>query len=278
MNDTIETIGNSILHHGKYNDRIYLLKFHRSDFPAILDELGELALEKQYSKIIAKVPSFAKDEFMKNGYSVEAYIPGFYNGNEDVFFMGNYLSEERMQNCDHEKLREILNAAAVRSFEGWAAKLPDGFYYETCDHHDTHQISEVYRNVFETYPFPIHDPEYIRKTMDENFIYFSIRKNNKIVALSSTEMDVDSQNVEMTDFATLPEYQGNGFGLYLLQKMEDEMHKRNISTAYTIARSLSYGINMIFAKMGYAYSGTLLKNTNISGKFESMNVWFKRLC
>jgi len=277
MNDAIETIGSSILHHGKYNDRIYLLKLSRNDFPGILHELDELASIEKYSKIIAKVSSFAKDGFLKSGYSVEALIPRFYNGIEDVFFMGKYFTGSRRQNCDPEKIIEILNTAASKSVEGFDVELPAGFYYKICDVSDIHQIAQVYRSVFETYPFPIHDPEYIRKTMDENFIYFSIRENNKIVALASTEMDVDSQNVEMTDFATLPEYQGNGFGVCLLQKMEDEMHKRNIKTAYTIARALSCGINMIFAKMGYSYSGTLLKNTNISGNLESMNVWYKPL-
>jgi putative beta-lysine N-acetyltransferase len=123
--------------------------------------------------------------------------------------------------------------------------------------------------------------------MNENFIYFSIQKNDEIVALSSSEMDIDSQNVEMTDFATLSEYQGNGFAYYLLYKMEEEMIKRNIKVAYTISRAISYGINIIFAKMGYKYGGTLYNNTNISvdkttsrntsGNFESMNIWYKFL-
>lgn len=277
MNDTIETIGSSILHHGKYNDRIYLLKLSRHDFPGILHGLDELASIEKYSKIIAKVPSYAKDGFTAYGYSVEASIPGFYNASEDVYFMGKYFTGSRKQNCDPEKIREILNAAAEKSVQGGAVELPAGLYYKICDTSEINQIAEVYRTVFETYPFPIHEPEYIRKTMDENFIYFSIRKNNKIVALASTEMDVVSQNVEMTDFATLPEYQGYGLGVYLLQKMENEMHKRNIRTAYTIARAFSCGINMIFAKMGYRYSGTLVNNTNISGNFESMNVWYKSL-
>jgi putative beta-lysine N-acetyltransferase len=90
-------------------------------------------------------------------------------------------------------------------------------------------------------------------------------------------MDSDAQNVEMTDFATLPEYEGNGLAIYLLHNMENEMRNRKIKTAYTISRAVSYGINIIFAKMGYEYCGTLIKNTNISGNFESMNVWYKFL-
>ena len=138
----------------------------------------------------------------------------------------------------------------------------------------------IYRKTFVTYPFPINDPEYIRKTMNENFIYFSIMRNNRIVALSSSEMDNNLQNAEMTDFATLPEYQGKGLAQYLLYKMEDEMRRRNVQLVYTISRAMSYEINILFAKMGYSYGGTLWNNTNISietvsNNNESMNVWYK---
>ena len=158
-----------------------------------------------------------------------------------------------------------------------AVELPHGFEYTICEKSDACEIANVYKKVFETYPFPIHDPRYIEKTMDENLIYFCIWNGTNIVALASSEMDIESQNVEMTDFATLPEYQGNSFSLYLLQKMEHEMQKKNMKTAYTIARAASYGMNIAFTKSGYEYGGTLINNTNISGNFESMNVWYKHL-
>jgi hypothetical protein len=44
---------------------------------------------------------------------------------------------------------------------------------------------------------------------------------------------------------------------------------------YTIARSYSAGMNITFAKQDYKYTGTLINNTNIFGKIESMNVWYK---
>jgi hypothetical protein len=36
-------------------------------------------------------------------------------------------------------------------------------------------------------------------------------------------------------------------------------------------------MNITFAKSSYTYSGTLTHNTQISGKLESMNVWYKDL-
>lgn len=122
--------------------------------------------------------------------------------------------------------------------------------------------------------------------MDENFIYFNIHKNGEIIAVSSCEIDEISQTVEMTDFATLPDYQRNGFAFYLLYQMDDMMKNMNIRIAYTISRAISCGINKIFIKSGYIYGGTVINNTNISTvdtdyindkTFESMNVWYKLL-
>lgn len=292
--DAITTVGDSIIQHGKFNDRIYLMKLSRQDFPDIIEELDRIALREGYSKIFAKIPVFAKDKFIDDDYIIEARIPKFYNGRENVYFMGKYFVESRMFDSRIEEINEVLDVAMSYENEKKNEKknenicknikfdLPYGFDYRICDKSHIYQIADVYKKVFNTYPFPIHDPEYIAKTMDENFIYFSIQKNGEIVALSSSEVDIDSQNVEMTDFATLPEYRWKGFALYLLHRMEDEMIKRDIKVAYTISRALSHGANIIFAKMGYKYSGTLYNNTNISidkttSGFESMNVWYRYL-
>lgn len=285
--DAITTVGDSIIQHGKFNDRIYLMKLSRQDFPDIIEELDRIALKEGYSKIFAKVPVFAKDEFVNNDYIIDARIPKFYNGKDNVYFMGKYFSESRMFDNRIEDINEILDVAI--SYENKKVdkniefNLPYGFDYVICNKSHVYKMADVYKKVFNTYPFPIYDPEYITKTMDKNFIYFSIQKGGDIVALSSSEMDIDSQNVEMTDFATLPEYQGKGFALYLLHKMEDDMRKRDIKVAYTISRALSHGANIIFAKMGYKYCGTLYNNTNISvdkiasRNFESMNVWYRQI-
>ncbi len=55
------------------------------------------------------------------------------------------------------------------------------------------------------------------------------------------------------------------------------MPSRGIRTAYTIARAVSYGMNITFARCGYQYGGRLVNNTDIAGSLESMNVWYKTL-
>lgn len=278
MIDTITTIGNSLVQHGSYNDRIYLMKLSQDDFPEIINELDILASKEAYSKIFVKLPDYAKDVFLSKGYVTEASIPNFYSGIETAYFMAKYFSEARKQIQNPDELINVLRAANSKYSDGSRlVSLSDDFISRECRLSDISAITQLYQKVFTTYPFPIQDPDYIAETMAANVNYFGVWHNQSLVALSSSEMDLKACNVEMTDFATLPDYRGHNLSTYLLQTMEQQMRKLSIKTAYTIARALSYGMNITFAKMGYSYSGTLINNTNISGNLESMNVWYKHI-
>lgn len=277
MGDRITKIGNSLLQHGTYNNRIYLMKLAQDDYPTIINELEQFALQEGYTKICGKIPAFATDGFREHGYIVEATIPKFYQGVEDVYFMSKFLSAARRKNNKAEEIKQVLAVASDKSSTQPVPMLNPKFHYRICELADIPKLVRVYKKVFATYPFPIDDPDYIAKTMADNVQYFAIWEHDFPVALSSSEMDLKSRNVEMTDFATLPEYRGMGFSHYLLHKMEAEMRTKGFLVAYSIARSLSFGMNITFAKMGYTYSGTLVNNTNISGNFESMNIWYKFL-
>jgi len=56
-----------------------------------------------------------------------------------------------------------------------------------------------------------------------------------------------------------------------------ELKNKGYIIVYSIARALSYGMNIVFAKQNYIYGGRLINNCNIMGKFEDMNIWFKEL-
>jgi putative beta-lysine N-acetyltransferase len=275
--DETKKIGNSIINHGKYNNRIYLMKLNKEDFPNIISIIDNLAKSQGYTKIFAKIESFMKDEFVKSGYIIEATIPGFYNGVETAIFLSKYFSKERCSVKNSNEIKEILNICSGREKINKEIKINEQYQFKVCEKNDIKEMCMVYKKVFETYPFPIFNEEYIEKTMNENLIYFSIKYKEKIVSLASTEMDFLSKSVEMTDFATLPEYRGKGFSAFLLSKMEEEMKQKNFHMAFTIARAVSYGMNITFSKLNYKYAGTLINNTNISGDLESMNVWYKIL-
>jgi len=277
MHDKIEHLGNSIIQHGKLNDRIYLLKHAQEDFPGIEKQLSSLASKNNYSKIVVKIPSWAAPLFQKEGYIIEAVIPGFYNGEEDAFLMSLFRDSKR-QKSDAEKLTGLYNVLAGRRNDKSALPALEKEYrieQLTEDHIDG--ITDIYGTIFATYPFPIHSPEYIHKTMQENIIYFGVFYGDKLAGVSSAETNPEYRNAEMTDFAVLNDYRGKSLAVHLLSAMEGSMSKQNYKSLYTIARLNSTGMNITFLKNNYKFSGTLINNTNISGKIESMNVYYKLL-
>lgn len=280
MIDQIEKIGKSVIQHGSLNRRVYLMKLASSDFPAILENIESLAQSQRYTKIFSKVPAWAYAGLRNRGYVQEAFIPAFYEGEGDVFFMSRFIDPDRALVSENDRtfLGDYLQKALLRRSQHKAIpKIREGFHIRVCTTWDSETLASLYKKVFQSYPFPIHDPAYIQKTMKSHIVYFGVFHQDRLVAASSAEMDLKSRNAEMTDFATLHKYRGNSLSSALLQVMEQEMKKRDMATFYTIARALSAGMNITFAKHGYRFSGTLVNNTNISGKIESMNVWYKRL-
>jgi beta-lysine N6-acetyltransferase len=277
MSDVIETIGGSLVQHGPGNDRVYLMKLHPDDAPGIVDRLDQLASSRGYSKIFAKVPAWGAGRFVAAGYEQEAAIPAFFPEGSAACFMGKYFTADRKVELHPELVREVLAAAGAKLSACRPTLPPSGFAARIARPEDTSAMAAVYRQVFATYPFPIHDPGFLRSAMNDGTIFFGVWEGGRITALSSAEIDRSSRSAEMTDFATLPEYRGHGLALHLLQLMEEAMHARGIRSLYTIARAYSFGMNITFARNGYSFGGTLTNNTDISGNLESMNVWHKTL-
>ena len=283
MYDTTMKIGNSKIQHGSQNNRIYLMDLDKEDMPGILNTIDCMANTYGYTKIFAKVPNCFSKLFLEEGYAEEATVPGFFNGKEDCIFMGKYRDKERSLPVDQGLNKKVIDNALLKQpknsvkFNGLDHNLPRTFSFKKAERSDAHKMAYLYAKVFDSYPVPIFDPEYIKKTIGEDVVYFTIWKGQELVALSAGEMYIGDASVEMTDFAVLPEYRGYNFSYFLLTQMEKEMRKREIKTAYTIARSTSYAINSTFAKCGYGFAGILVKNTQIAGKIEDMNVWFKSL-
>lgn len=277
MLDIIETLQHSLIQHGPHSDRIYLMKLQDEDMPGLLKDLGDLAAKQGYSKIFAKISATHLNAFEQHGYVNEACIPKFYGGQEDGVFVSRFISDERKVLHPNSRLKNNLALAEQKHGTGLPANVSPPSQLLPTGPQDVDEMSRLYAEVFPTYPFPIQDPAYLRQTMEENVAYYCVRHDDKIVALASAEMDGKARNVEMTDFATHPEATGNGYAIFLLDRMEHDMRQRGYLTSYTIARSESAGMNITFAKLGYTCAGTLVNNTNIGGQIESMNVWYKPL-
>lgn len=275
--DKIEYFKGNLIQHGEHNDRLYLMKFSPLQAENLPYDLITFADKNEYSKIFIKIPRHVAKCFHSAGFIEEALIPGFFYGKEPAAFMSLYLNPDRASESHIDKINKTLKLALGRKNSKIQINLSNHEKLKECHSEDLSAMADIYQRIFASYPFPIHDPKYIRKTMDDHVHYFGIESEGKLVAVASAEVDETSQTAELTDFATLPEFRGNHFSRYLISHMEKTLKKEMIKTTYTIARALSAGMNIAFSQSGYRYAGRLKNNTNISGNIESMNVWYKSL-
>jgi len=277
MPDQLTRIGRSTIQHGKENDRVYLMKLADQDMPEILGKIERLATDNGYGKVFAKVPTRWRSLFAGAGYISEALVPLFFGGREDCHFMARYHDRQRHFEPKLKEIAAIISAAqqvkpASRSRE------PRNYTIRPCREEDSPEMAELFGAVFESYPFPVDDPDYLDRTMDNNVLYFGAWDvNDRLAALAAAEQDAAAANVEMTDFVTAPPHRRQGLARHLLRIMERNMRAKGLLVAYTIARAKSVGMNKSFAYAAYQYGGTLIRNTQICGKLESMNVWYKKL-
>lgn len=277
MLDKIEKIGNSTIQHGKYNDRIYLMKLDPNEIDILIPELERLAKEHGYSKLFAKIHKSSEADFKDHGFEEEAFIPKFYEGKEQAVFLGKFLSPDRafMEEEIRDNINKNIDIAKSKMNKGIDKKFPEGLSITKIPESDAGQLADLYKSVFPTYPFPIHDADYLLEVMKTHVDFFGVYDGDNLVAAASAEMDHNAKNAEMTDFATDPNYLGKGLALFILDEMDRYIKEKGYPTVYTIARSMSPGMNITFAKLGYEFTGTLVNNTNISGNIESMNIWYK---
>ncbi len=275
--DIMEKLGSSLIQHGPANQRIYLMKLDRADLPDLPQNLIDFARARAYGKIFAVVPEETTPSFAVLNYQVEARIPGYFHGQSTADLLACYLTPERAQHDESETIAILKTAQEKAEQPTPPPPLPEGATLRAATPNDTPAMARLYRRVFETYPFPIHDPAYLLQTMKEHILYYGVWQNDRLLALSSAETRPETLSVEMTDFATDPEARGAALARHLLAHMDHELPAAGFRTAYTIARAASHGMNITFARGGYHFGGTLWNNTQICGQLEHMNIWHKPL-
>ncbi|MEW6427130.1 MAG: putative beta-lysine N-acetyltransferase [Thermodesulfobacteriota bacterium] len=279
MADRVITLGRSAVQHGRDSDRVYLMEMAAGDMPGLLPQLNELAARHGYGKIFVKLPARFVSAFRADGFVTEAVVPGFFGGEEDGHFMGKFLVPGRDEEPRQKEIARTLALArktAIRSANGRPA--PKEYVIRRCTPDDCRRMAALYRAVFPTYPFPVHEPDFLARSMADNVIFYGAwSRDGELAALSSAEQYRHNGHVEMTDFLTVPGHRRQGLAGRLLAAMDREVRRSSIPVAYTIARALSVGMNITFARAGYRHAGTLINNTGICGRIESMQVWYKAM-
>lgn len=260
----------------KRNSRIRVVSYETGNHAAMVHSLKTHGLQQQSGKIFLKTPFADADAFKMCGLTEEAVIKGYYSG-QNAMVLSFFADEQRMLPVPETGRREQIITSAGQH-PGNATnemKLQDGFHCRIAAASDARELAQVFGRNFESYPFPVFDPEFILEGMKNNVVYMLVVRGEQIAAVASAETIPRLCNAEMTDFATMPEFRGKGLGTILLHALEQQMTKMGIHHCYTLCRAGSPSINRIFGKAGYSYTGTLVQNCHIGGKFEDMNCWCK---
>ncbi|MFW6386596.1 MAG: putative beta-lysine N-acetyltransferase [Bacillota bacterium] len=257
------------------NKRIVIKEFKGEDVTRLADTLKDIGAEAGLTKIWFKHPRKKSRRFLEERFREEAVVKKFYP-EDDASLLSLFLVPERGESDNQKEKQKLLDdVCALKEKENY--DLPPGYNFQIAGKEDILDLTGLFGQVFSTYPYPIYREEYIQKMMDEGVVYGVINKGRETVAAASAETVEELANAEMTDFATLPEYRGQGLAACILRRLEEELKDRNYRCLYTIARAGVYGINRIFGRAGYEYTGTLVKNCSIGGSLEDMNVWCKRI-
>jgi putative beta-lysine N-acetyltransferase len=255
------------------NQRIQVLEYEALDTHAMIASLGKGAREAGFGKVFLKAPMHQQPAFEDAGMVAEATITGYFAG-QPAIVMSLFLDPTRRERPFLDQQQEILDAIRSRPADASVPDLPDGYRMLLAGPADVDELAALYQTVFASYPFPITEPGYLESTMRSHVLYRIVRDGEgKVVAAASAETDQEHRNAEMTDFATLPDQRGLGLAQHILAALEGDMAERGIPNLYTVARARSAGMSRVFYNRGYSWTGTLVNNCHIAGRFEDMHIW-----
>ena len=170
---------------------------------------------------------------------------------------------------------EIVASIQAKVIKKDQGTWQDEYVMRKADPKDIHKLAKLYDTVFETYPTPMNESDYIQKVMEEGTIFYVVEHDGHIVSAASAEINAPYGHAELTDCATLPSYRKLGFMHHLILALEKELRSMHIYVFYSLARALSYGMNQVFYQLGYTYTGRFQNNCYIFDKIEDMNLWVK---
>lgn len=212
-------------------------------------------------------------ELKKLGFSLEGWIEGYFKG-KTAYFLTLYPDSTRsISNFLPDYLKQIKQ---IRDHpRKKPSSLPQDWELFTPILKDIPDLTAIFKKVFTTYPSPVDQPDYLASTLGKTALFKAVKYKKEIISVAAAEVNWLAGNAELTNCATSSEYQGAGLMSGIIVELEKECLSKKINCLYSLARASSYGMNLVFHRLGYQYRGTLINNCHINGAYEDMNIWMK---
>lgn len=260
----------------QYSQRVKIIDYEASELENLILKVRWLAEANGFDKIICMASRRDWQVFLRYGYVLEAVLEYYLSG-EDAFVVSKFRSQERLTSkCLMEEILLIERVMSV-PIEPRTYEQPPGYELRMARPGDVQELLALYQSIFETYPSPLIYSSYLETVFQKDTLFVVATRNGRIVSAASAELYPHLKAAELTDCATLREARGLGLMRHLLEMLEHELARRDYICAYTMARAKSYGMNNVFYRLDYEFTGRLINNCDIYGAYEDMNIWVKRL-
>ncbi|WP_079477286.1 putative beta-lysine N-acetyltransferase [Halobacillus salinus] len=238
-----------------------------------MKHLEEIAAERECDKIIAYVRAGEETIVESLSFHLEAEVKGLLNG-EDAKVYAKFLNPKRNQ-PDPENVIQRVQEMDIKPKTLYS--LPEDYAMVWGTKHHAEEMADFYGTVFDTYPTPIDDPDYIKQMMDDHVHFSLIYYNDQLVSACSADIFTDLNAAEFTDCATSPHHRGKGLLSHQYPMLETKMKELGIQTMFTYTRAISMGMNIVTAQHGFTFGGCMVQNSMIGTGIEDMNMWYKKL-
>lgn len=261
------------VHNDHTNQRLWVFDYRVYDHVAFAAHLSQHAYAQEFSKII--IPSREEDTapLAAAGFFGEGRAEGFFRGH-DAHFLVLYLQPERQESPLLAEELEMLAEIQQRPRKKLSAPDP-GFRFRTATTGDIPELAWLFGTVFSSYPTPVNDPAYLKLSMEMGTLFLVATANDQIVGVAAAEVNRVQKHAEMTECATLPDYRGQGLASHLLLELEKVCVQHGYRCLYSLSRAGTFGMNLVFHRLGYRHGGTLINNAHIGGRFEDLHLWVK---
>uniref|UniRef100_C6E3G3 GCN5-related N-acetyltransferase n=1 Tax=Geobacter sp. (strain M21) TaxID=443144 RepID=C6E3G3_GEOSM len=273
MDHVIDAIGKSPVQHGPRDEMAYLTYLDPVDAPLIVESLERLVCSRGYSKVVAKVPAKETGRFLAAGYQLEAALPCFSHEDDAACFMAKYFSSDRKKESQPLLVREVLAAAHLQQPVGVLPAAPADVRVFEMPESEYGRVAEF---LCQFSDMGSADPSPVSATMRKGAFFLGAGADDGLSALARVTVDSNTGSAEITEVAS-SETGDEILVNHLLQQLERKLVAMGVKKLLAMARACSLGDNILFARNGYHFAGTLTNNTCRRGRMESANVWFKHL-
>lgn len=258
------------------NKRVKVLQYSGESIKGLVLNVRELAEANRFDKIIFMAKEDDWENFLSHGYMLEAIIRYYHNGDK-AYVMSKFRSLERATSSalmeETKLIEQLMEVPPQINYQ----EVPKGHEIRLATREDIPELAKLYDEVFETYPTPLEEVEYIEKIFEVSSLFMIVTFEGKIVAAASGEFFSELGSAELTDCATHKEHRGKGLMTLIIRKLEEELIHRGYQCGFSMARAKSFGMNQVFYNLGYHFMGRLVNQCDIYGDYEDMNIWVKKL-